>query len=251
MTRLRRTDLEAVIELLGYACELEGPEPFPVEFLAELGRVTRAFSLGYVLLAPRERLLLYGTWFAAEGVEDRPELEEAFWDTAPCPTSNHRYRTGDMRAIRISDLLTRRAYHALPIYQQYFLPHGVEDGLEVPLPRPPDRDRFLMLWRPSGDVDFSPRDRDVLEVLRPHLTRMLELAELRERVVDRRPPPEGTLTPREQEILDLVAGGKTNAEIAATLWVAPSTVKKHLENVYEKLGVSGRTAAIGRVHLGR
>jgi DNA-binding CsgD family transcriptional regulator len=51
------------------------------------------------------------------------------------------------------------------------------------------------------------------------------------------------LTPREREIVWLVAEGKTNAQIAVDLWVAPSTVKKHLEHVYEKLGVGRRTAA--------
>jgi DNA-binding CsgD family transcriptional regulator len=52
------------------------------------------------------------------------------------------------------------------------------------------------------------------------------------------------LTPREREVMAWVARGKTNAQIAAVLWVAPSTVRKHLENVYAKLGVSSRTAAV-------
>jgi DNA-binding CsgD family transcriptional regulator len=51
------------------------------------------------------------------------------------------------------------------------------------------------------------------------------------------------LTRRELEILDLVAEGKTNAEIAERLWVSPLTVRKHLENVYARLGVHTRTAA--------
>ena len=54
------------------------------------------------------------------------------------------------------------------------------------------------------------------------------------------------LTARECEVLAWVARGKTNAEIARRLWVAPSTVGKHLENVYAKLGVSTRTAAVAR-----
>jgi DNA-binding CsgD family transcriptional regulator len=54
------------------------------------------------------------------------------------------------------------------------------------------------------------------------------------------------LTEREREVLALVAKGKTNAEIAETLWIAPSTVRKHLENVYAKLGVRTRTAAAAR-----
>jgi DNA-binding CsgD family transcriptional regulator len=55
------------------------------------------------------------------------------------------------------------------------------------------------------------------------------------------------LTAREREVLSLVARGKTNAEVAEVLWLAPSTVRKHLENVYAKLGVKTRTAAVARV----
>ena len=55
---------------------------------------------------------------------------------------------------------------------------------------------------------------------------------------------EGTLTPREREVLSWVARGKTNAEIARLLWLSPGTVRKHLENVYAKLGVRTRTAAV-------
>jgi DNA-binding CsgD family transcriptional regulator len=54
------------------------------------------------------------------------------------------------------------------------------------------------------------------------------------------------LTPRERQILAWVARGKTNAEVAAILWIAPSTVRKHLENIYAKIGVRTRTAAVTR-----
>jgi len=54
------------------------------------------------------------------------------------------------------------------------------------------------------------------------------------------------LSPREREILAWVARGKTNPEIAEILWIAPTTVRKHLENVYAKLGVRTRTAAVTR-----
>lgn len=54
------------------------------------------------------------------------------------------------------------------------------------------------------------------------------------------------LTSRERDVLSWVARGKTNAEVAELLWLAPSTVGKHLENVYAKLGVSTRTAAVAR-----
>jgi DNA-binding CsgD family transcriptional regulator len=58
--------------------------------------------------------------------------------------------------------------------------------------------------------------------------------------------PDVNLTAREREVLTWVARGKTNAEIARVLWLAPSTVAKHLENIYAKLGVKSRTAAVAR-----
>jgi DNA-binding CsgD family transcriptional regulator len=56
------------------------------------------------------------------------------------------------------------------------------------------------------------------------------------------------LTKREREILELVADGKSNAEIAEQLWVSLGTVRKHLDNVYAKLGVHTRTAAAAAFH---
>jgi DNA-binding NarL/FixJ family response regulator len=58
------------------------------------------------------------------------------------------------------------------------------------------------------------------------------------------PPPAPLLTPREQAIFALVAQGRSNAEIARELWLSEQTVKYHLTNVYRKLGVKGRAAAV-------
>jgi len=55
------------------------------------------------------------------------------------------------------------------------------------------------------------------------------------------------LTPRQRTVLAHVAHGETDAEIASTIGVAPSTVNKHLENIYERLGVHTRTAAAALV----
>ena len=52
------------------------------------------------------------------------------------------------------------------------------------------------------------------------------------------------LTRREAQVLLWVARGKTDKEVAALLYVSPRTVKKHLEHVYEKLGVNSRTEAV-------
>ena len=52
------------------------------------------------------------------------------------------------------------------------------------------------------------------------------------------------LTPREREIMEWVSEGKTNWEIACILGCVEQTVKKHLQNIYRKLGVENRIAAV-------
>ncbi|MEJ2752651.1 MAG: response regulator transcription factor, partial [Chloroflexota bacterium] len=54
------------------------------------------------------------------------------------------------------------------------------------------------------------------------------------------------LTPREMEVLQLIAGGDSNREIAAKLFVSVRTVKKHASNIYSKLNVSSRTQAVAQ-----
>jgi DNA-binding CsgD family transcriptional regulator len=54
------------------------------------------------------------------------------------------------------------------------------------------------------------------------------------------------LTPREEEILLLIARGNTDKDVAALLYISPRTVMKHLQHVYDKLGVGSRTEAIAR-----
>lgn len=60
----------------------------------------------------------------------------------------------------------------------------------------------------------------------------------------------GALTPREREIVDMVAEGLRNRAIAKRLGISEGTVKLHLHHVYEKLGVTGRVELLLRVQRG-
>jgi ATP/maltotriose-dependent transcriptional regulator MalT len=57
-------------------------------------------------------------------------------------------------------------------------------------------------------------------------------------------PPAGSLSEREAQVLRLVAAGKTNRDVAEALFISEKTVARHVSNIFDKLGVSSRTAAV-------
>jgi DNA-binding NarL/FixJ family response regulator len=61
-------------------------------------------------------------------------------------------------------------------------------------------------------------------------------------------PAPGPLSQRELEVLELVAAGSTNREAAARLFISEATIKSHLLNIYGKLGVSDRAAAVAEAY---
>jgi DNA-binding CsgD family transcriptional regulator len=181
------------------------------------------------------------TWFlqqtSADGADD-----EAYWQYhQDCPPVCYPERGGDLRqVIRYSDFYSARQWHNSGIYRDYFRVAGVEHALVLffPVPGWSSRDATLRLafFRASGP-DFSERERGLLALLRPHLHEAYLDAELR-----RYRAPQ--LTPRQWDLLRLIAAGHTNGQIARRLDVSEGTVRKHLENLYAKLQVTSRTAAI-------
>ena len=64
------------------------------------------------------------------------------------------------------------------------------------------------------------------------------------RLADRSRIPEGRLSPREVEVLGLVAAGRSNRQIGQDLFLSEATVKSHLVHIFGKLGVGSRTSAV-------
>jgi DNA-binding NarL/FixJ family response regulator len=80
-------------------------------------------------------------------------------------------------------------------------------------------------------------------LLAPSITRRL-IAQFVRRPARSAKPPAAVLTPRELEVLALVATGQSNAEIAAGLHVSENTVKTHVTHVMDKLGLRDRVHAV-------
>ena len=174
------------------------------------------------------------------------ELDQAhwrhYWDSEPC---SHPDRTGDLRSVvKIADFYSDRQWRSTGMYSEVYRPQSIRHELQLCLPEPPGPSRGpgrtirLYLFRFSGG-DFSERDRALLTLMRPHLHHAYLDAE-------RRRTQGARLTPRQTDLLRLVADGRTNAQIARRLGLSEGTVRTHLENIYSRLQVSSRTAAVLR-----
>jgi DNA-binding CsgD family transcriptional regulator len=160
-----------------------------------------------------------------------------FWEDDGCAGP---LMTGDYSTLlHHAEVSRTRAYANSPLGSA-FGALGVKDEILVPMTPLGGLDRRLLLFREEGTPDFSEREKAMLALARPHV------AELHARR-DRELRGEPNLTPRQWEVLRQVATGASNTQIARALGLSEATVRKHLENVFLRLGVQSRTEAVARV----
>jgi DNA-binding CsgD family transcriptional regulator len=345
MTRLSRPDLEAVLDVVRTVSAVVDPGEFSQTAVRGLAGVVRTDSVTINEVDPVAGRTAYVVEPASFVIP--PGSEALLAEMAgEHPLIGYFLSTGDGSAKLMSDFLSREEFHASRLYQLLYRSLGVEYQMSVGLPAP--RPVVIGIALNRGDRDFSERDREVMNVLRPHLMQAWfnarDQSRLRtllgaagaasaengaglivlstplqevtpealvtlyrhfgrpsssgplpvrvERWLDRqrsrlggdRPPElerplwaevdgrrvllrylspnaehpgvlvlseeassprrQGLdalgLTRREAEVVDRVIKGESNAAIGRSLHVSPGTVKKHLDHIYAKLGVSGR-----------
>ena len=248
-------DVEAVLAFLYQAGEVDGPDVFTEPVLAAFcGLIPNdggACCNQFGELDPRSRperrtVLDFGTvdcaWTSSNPCGWTDEFDEAcrlYVATEEAIPPQPRFM---LTPVRVSDVLTYREQRARALWW-HVERHCGEDSVWVWLPAPEEGVLRRISFSSEKRGGISDRDVRILELLTPHLV------QLHRRAARRRSAPSETngLTPREYEVMSLVGAGKTNQEIARILWLSPNTVRKHLENVFEKVGATNRTAAVARV----
>jgi DNA-binding CsgD family transcriptional regulator len=349
---LTSSDLRRVLDVLHDAYRLRNREAFTTHMLCAATALIPADIASY--FAIDRTASVFTSTATPEGADDFPGSGEVFLrHVREHPLFINHARVNDGRAYKISDFVTRRALHRLPLYNEYYRRIGTEYQMAMALPA---RDASVVgIALSRHGCDCSERERLLLNVLSPHLRQAFESAQavsgLEERVgrvqeaagagdqevvivrtgaactatprgrqwlrayfgasrragdlpravrdwidaqavrfvvTDDVPAPRSPLraacedgelevriawqldetilllrehrrrpgiaalaalglSPRETDVLLWVAEGKSNAAIGTILGMSGRTVGKHLERIYQKLGVETRTAAAARV----
>jgi len=347
MDQLRQSELRLVLPFIAECYKLRNFDDFAKHVVSALAKLIPAEHVTYNEMDPQQE--------KSRNHVNTPELASpaaaCLWEQHmhDHPVLAHIVRTGDCRAIRISDLWSQRQLRARGLYTDFYRNLGIEDALCFNLSYQPPQVVGIGLHRSRR---FSDRERLIADFVRPHILQAWLNAKLVSRTqcqlqlvnqgmeslrsaiivctaecqvqfitalarryvaeyfevsqgLDHHLPDEllrwvehqiaqlspddvpaarlplvlekrskrlvvrllsnpGAnlllleeevttsdaavlatlgLTRREAEVLSWVAQGKTNSDIGSILGLNPSTVKKHLEHIFQKLGVETRTAA--------
>ena len=235
------TDLHRLCAVVDKTHLNQPGDTLPTSVLKALRELVPCDDITYQVVDPTREIVvesrdLYGSIPYLESDESR--VEEFFWRIfRTSPACNYPQRTGDFLNVRrMTDFYSDREFRAGMI-GEFFRLQGVRYETLIPLPPEGEIDHRIMLWRVDGP-DFSDRDQLLLTLLRPALAELDLAVRLRRRT---------SLTPRQAQLLDLVADGMTNRQVAKQLHLSEGTVRRHLENIFERLGVNSRAAAAAHV----
>jgi DNA-binding CsgD family transcriptional regulator len=236
------SDLRRLMDVLDVARCGEPGAFLPNSVLTDLSDLIGCDDIHVMVMDPYRREwggIQHACWMEDHGEEVRALFWLGFWEAYSYPQ-----RSGDFVSV------TRKGDRRLGVrlgprwaaMQEATGCDPAEGGFCAMLPLAPEGtvDRRVTFWRDEGP-DFSDRDVLLFSLLRPHVMAMFD----RQRASRSGVP---ALTPRQWEILRLVAGGCTNGQVAHALALSEATVRKHLENIYVRLGVNSRIEALAKTN---
>lgn len=161
----------------------------------------------------------------------------------------------------VGSLLTEfapAAYRKTELYNEVYRPVNIEDQVWLGVG---DRKELIALSY-SRDTAYTERDQQLLSMIQPHANiawkNWKRIRSLENRLREQNTPTIASeqqtrhasamqasiqsLTRRQREVVERVAVGKTNLEIAAELQISPRTVAKHVEHIFTALNIHTRTA---------
>jgi DNA-binding CsgD family transcriptional regulator len=149
----------------------------------------------------------------------------------------------DWSPVRISDVMPWERFQQTPLFAEVLAPIGACHTIAIMLV-PPASGQFVYFATTRADPDFTNDELELCRSLQPCLVALYTALTLAEQT-----SPHGetmTLTRRERAVLGYLADGLTAEAIARRLSTRPATVRKHLQNLYAKLGTSDRLGAVIR-----
>lgn len=254
-----RKDLRDVLELVR---DLHGDDAggeLPTPALTRLAALVGCDSASYCRVDHAGRRLLATVVEPACTDLSESAAFAAVLGQHPAFVAHRERRLPTGTSVALTDLMDLRTLLNLPIYADFYRPRQTQDQLLHVLSV--GRRQGTLLAFNRSRRGFSERARELLDLASPlvcqaiasreritRLTLALRDAQRHQHVSDQAADQLTALTPREREVVARLADGTGDREIARALGVSPRTVHKHLQQIYQKLGLHSRASVAAMMH---
>ena len=144
---------------------------------------------------------------------------------------------------RTSDYLSESEFENTTYYKEFYEPFNVHHGAQMVFASGGNCLGLLTLFRPKDQPNFTDTEIFFLDNIKDHMS-----VRLRQKSSDKHTPDQSStalmkkyeLTRRECEILELLLEGKEKEQIAEELFIAENTLRRHIYNMYTKMGIQHR-----------
>lgn len=243
MTMLKENDWNSINEILLEAYALDREIDITSKFLKMLTRLipfTRAF---FLMCDENNDIIVENSAFYNINEQKQQDYINKFYQQ-----DYIKYIINDTRSIvfRDTDILEEDARKQTEFYKEFLSPQDLPFGSGIVFIKNENLLGILNLFRNNEIGNFTDKELNILNIFKDHLTNIIYSLRKNSVAID------GTsnvhicelekynLSKRETEIIKLMLDGLSNQEISDSLVISISTVKKHIYNIFTKLGINSR-----------
>lgn len=166
------------------------------------------------------------------------------------PLHPDHFRESRETVVCLDDLLTEEVLFRSVYYREFMRPHNMRHVTEMFLRRDGTIVAIISMMRDETMNGFSAAELELLHTLQPLLEFSLNNIYRPQRLNERSLLAEAfQLTPRELDVIEQIIAGLSNKVIADKMYVSLSTIKTHLQHIFDKLAVSSRTGLLAKIHM--
>ncbi|MGN0485082.1 MAG: LuxR C-terminal-related transcriptional regulator [Lachnospiraceae bacterium] len=242
MDSLKENDWNVVNDILLEIYSMDNINEIAVKFL-QLIRALISYSQAYFIIFDEEQKIdIENSAFDGVSEENKSKYVNYFYDV---DYVKHMFGFSKTLVFKDTDMMEDEIREKTEFYQGFLRPQNIPYGEGILLVKG-EILGVLNIFRSKDLGDFKRKDIRILEVFKNHLTNILYSTRKESNAADGRKPvsikdiEKYNLSNREKEIMDLMLQGDTNEEISEKLFIAISTVKKHVYNIFTKMGINSR-----------
>jgi DNA-binding CsgD family transcriptional regulator len=243
MTSLKENEWNQINEILLEVYSMDNEQEIAERFL-KMSRILIPYTQAFFIMCDEDnQIISENCCFINISEQRKKSYIEHFYKL-----DYINYIIGDVRTIvfKDTDILENDLREKTEFYQEFLKPQNMQYGAGIVFIKEEKLLGIVNLFRAEELGDFTEKDLKILHLVKDHLANIIHSLRKNSKSLDGRVSINSedisryNLSKREMEIIQLMIDGKSNQDIGDALVISLSTVKKHVYNIFTKLGINSR-----------